>query len=206
MNWLVIVSIIWGLSFGLIGNTLAGLPSGYVSAVRLLLCFIVFLPFMRKASPRTVLGLVAIGAIQFGFMYLLYIESFKYMKSYEVAIFTIFTPVYVTLFNDILRRKLSWRHLTAAGFAVLGAGVILWRNEAGIGEVGKGFVILQLSNLCFAVGQLLYAKWKKPFIGHRETSLFGWLYLGSVIAVLPFVGIGQCQSGCEHTTGEQWGA
>lgn len=204
MIWLILVSIIWGLSFGLIGNTLAGLPSGYVAAVRLLLCLLIFLPFLKRVPWKTAAGLVIIGAIQFGLMYLTYIEAFSYMKSYQVAIFTIFTPIYLTLFNDIAQRHLSFKHLLAAVLASLGAGAILWQDGAGTGIAWKGFLILQISNLCFALGQLLYAKWKQPFQQNSEQSVFGWLYLGAVLIVLPFVNIVEWQAGWNATTKHQW--
>lgn len=203
MVWLLIVSVVWGLSFGLIGNALAGFPSGYVACVRLVLSLIVFLPFLRKVPWKTGAGLAAIGAVQFGLMYVAYIASFGYMASYEVAIFTIFTPIYLTVFDDIVRRKVSPAHV-AACVAVLGAGVVLWREGTVKGVEWTGFWILQFSNACFALGQLVYARWKKPFEEYGERSLFGWLYLGAVLVTLPFVGADEWAKGWEMTTPPHW--
>lgn len=205
MLWLVIVSLIWGLSFGLIGNSLAGLPSSYVTVLRLLLCLAVFLPFMRRVNRRNALGLCAIGAVQFGFMYLLYIESFTSLKSYEVALFTTLTPVYVTLLGDCLARRFRIRHLAASVLAVAGALVILAQNGAPGQVVWKGFLILQASNICFAAGQLAYARWNTPFEGRTEHSVFGWMYLGAVLVTLPFVGPDAWTQGLARTTSVQWG-
>lgn len=203
MVWLLIVSVVWGLSFGLIGNSLAGFPSGYVACVRLILSLLVFLPFLRRVPWRMGAGLAAIGAVQFGLMYVTYIEAFAYMESYQVAVFTIFTPIYLTIFDDIADRRISFAHV-AACVAVVGAGVVLWRDGAVSRVEWKGFWILQCSNACFALGQLAYARWKKPFKEYSERSLFGWLYFGAVLAALPFVGAGEWVKGWEMTTPSHW--
>lgn len=205
MLWLILVSLIWGLSFGLIGNSLAGLPSSYVTAVRLILCLLVFLPFLRKLEWRHALGLGVIGAVQFGLMYLFYIESFSHMKSYEVALLTTLTPVYVTLIHDGMIRRFSWTHLCASVLAVLGALAILWKPGHPVPLAWKGLLILQASNLCFAAGQLAYARWKAPFAQRPQHALFGWMYLGAVLIVLPFVGRDAWVDGFSRTTPSQWG-
>ena len=48
MIHLVLVSLVWAFSFGLIGNTLAGLPPAWLGWVRLALSALVFLPFVRR--------------------------------------------------------------------------------------------------------------------------------------------------------------
>src|SRR5688572_21815287 len=120
MALLFIVSLIWAFSFGLTKGQLAGLDSAFISAARLLLALLVFLPFLRfrGVNTRTALMLTAIGAIQFGVMYLAYNESFRYLQAYEVALFTITTPIFVTLFADALDRQLRRRALLAASIAV----------------------------------------------------------------------------------------
>ena len=47
---------------------------------------------------------VWIGVVQFGLMYITYIYSYQFLESFEIAIFTIFTPIYVTLINDLTVR------------------------------------------------------------------------------------------------------
>src|SRR5688572_361347 len=126
MPQLIVVSLIWAFSFGLIKRYLVGVDSTFVSAVRLGLALLVFLPFLklRGLAPRLVLTMAAIGAVQFGVMYLAYIESFRYLRAYEAALFTITTPLLVTLIADALDRTLRPRALAAAVLAVVGTAFV----------------------------------------------------------------------------------
>src|SRR5688572_17081216 len=121
MLQLIIVSLIWAFSFGLIKRFLGGVDSTFVSAARLGLALLVFLPFLRLRGVALKLALIltAIGAVQFGVMYLAYIESFRYLRAYEAALFTITTPILVTLIADALDRTLRVRALVAALLAVV---------------------------------------------------------------------------------------
>src|SRR5258707_830892 len=102
MSLLIVVSLIWAFSFGLIKGRLAGLDSAFISAARLGLALFVFLPLLRLRglAVRTALTLVGIGAVQFGVMYLAYNASFRFLRAYEVALLTISTPILVTLLAD----------------------------------------------------------------------------------------------------------
>ena len=105
MLYLLTASLIWSFSFGLIGNQLAGLPSAWLAMVRLAIAAAVFLPFARRVPLKTGASLIGIGMVQFGFMSLAYMSSFRYLKSHEVVLFTVMTPVYVALLNDLFGRK-----------------------------------------------------------------------------------------------------
>src|SRR4051812_14675334 len=122
MLYLILVSLIWALSPGLIKGHLAGLDSSFIATVRLGLAFLVFLPFVRVRwlSAKSSLLLLFLGAVQFGVMYLAYNESFKHLQSYEVALFTLTTPIFVTLLSDALEKKFHVRSLLAALLAVAG--------------------------------------------------------------------------------------
>ena len=54
---------------------------------------------------RQTLLLLLIGAVQFGLMYICYNESFVYLQAHEVALCTVFTPVYVLLLHDARHRR-----------------------------------------------------------------------------------------------------
>lgn len=181
------VSLVWAFSFGLIGHVLAGLPPALIACCRLTLSFAFFLPFWRprRVSRRMALQLILVGSVQYGLMYITYISSFRFLPSHLVALYTVFTPLYVTLLHDARTRLLNARALLAALLAVAGAGVILltagnpWRNL-------EGFVLLQLSNLCFAGGQILYCQVmkgqsKRPSC---DMEVFAWLYAGGVLMTL----------------------
>ena len=179
---LFIVSILWAPSFGLIEEYLTGLDPNFVALVRIFISFIVFLPFIRLARIKAtlVVYLMFIGAIQFGVMYVTYIQSFRYLDAHEVALYTIFTPLYVTLFNDLLDMRHRWTMFGCALLAFLG-GFIVLRGDIGDMDLTKGFGLMQISNLCFACGQVLYkrALYRHPEIEDRQ--IFGILYLGALM-------------------------
>jgi drug/metabolite transporter (DMT)-like permease len=97
MLLLTLVSFIWAFSFGLIKNTLAGVDANFVAAARLWIAALVFIPFLRlrRVDHSLALRLVLVGTFQFGLMYLAYNLAFTYLKAYEVALYTIFTPRYM---------------------------------------------------------------------------------------------------------------
>ena len=178
MLLLFVVSILWALSFGLTA-TVSNLGAPFVTAVRTVLAALVFLPFLevKGLSRRQVWTFVGIGALQFGLMYLLYIASFAWLRPSEVALFTIFTPLFVTLADDLLEWRFSWLFLLTAALAVVGTGICVW---TGLGRTGfvRGFLLMQGANLCFALGQVFYRR-VAPASGKRDLDLMGLLYLGA---------------------------
>ena len=183
MAWLLAVSILWALSFGLIAQV-SGLGATFVAAARTVLAVLVFLPLVRFKGLRgsDILALAGVGALQFGVMYVLYIESYRWLHPSEVALFTIFTPLFVTLVNAILVKRLSWMFLATAGLAVAGTGICLWTALDRHG-LFWGFLLMQLSNACFALGQVLYRR-IAPRTGKADLELMGILYLGAAIVAL----------------------
>ena len=185
MPLLLLVSIIWAFSFGLI-KRLTGIDGAFLSATRLALALLVFLPFLRvrDLAARTALALAGIGAVQFGLMYLAYNESFRFLQSYEVALFTLTTPVLVTLLADAFDRTVRPRSLLAALLAVLGAGCVVFKTAPGSG-IATGLVLVQLSNLAFALGQVLYRRQRARQPALRDRDVFGLLYAGALAVALP---------------------
>jgi len=186
--FLLLVSFVWAFSFGLIKGRLGGLDSSFISAVRLGLALLVFLPFFRPRglSLRLTLTLVAIGAVQFGLMYLAYNESFKHLPAHEVALFTLTTPILVTLFADALDRTLQVRALLAALLAVAGAAVVAFKTNLVAGSlIGLGLV--QLSNGAFAIGQVLYRRVRVSSPSTNDRQVFALLYAGGLAVTLPLM-------------------
>jgi drug/metabolite transporter (DMT)-like permease len=181
MVGLTVVSLIWAFSFGLIKNTLAGVDSNFVAAARLALALLVFLPFLRlRKVPRgAALRLMTVGAFQFGFMYIAYQFAFQYLQAYEVALFTIFTPLYVTLANDIFKKRVNWLHLGTTVLAIIGAAIV---KGAGIQSLLlTGFLLVQVSNICFAFGQVYYKRVMVSYPDVRDASIMALPYLGGVL-------------------------
>jgi drug/metabolite transporter (DMT)-like permease len=184
MVYLLVVSIIWAFSFGLIKNQLAGLDANFIAAARLLIAMLVFLPFLRVKglTKKQTSQLLLIGAFQYGVMYIAYNYAFQYLKAYEVALFTIFTPIYVTLINDAIRRRMHWVSLLATVATVAGTAIV---RQGGMiqSDILTGFLIVQISNLGFAFGQVYYRVIMAvlPVGKFDNLKVFGLLYLGGFI-------------------------
>lgn len=188
MMWLFFVSLMWAFSFGLIKGRLAGLDPFAVTVIRLALSSLVFLPLWRPRALRWKLcvSLMAIGAVQYGLMYVTYIAAFKHLAAHQVAVFTIFTPLYMAILLELTRKTFSLRLLVAALLAVAGSWIITGRAVAW-SELRLGFLLIQVSNICFGAGQLAYryvmARGPKDV---PESRIFFWLFLGgALLALLP---------------------
>jgi drug/metabolite transporter (DMT)-like permease len=201
---LLIVSLVWAFSFGLV-KRVAGLDATAVVTVRLLLAFVVFLPFFRRGrlGGGAMLRLAAVGAVQFGLMYLLYQRSYAFLKSYEVALFTITTPLFVALIDAAVERRWRSRYAVAALLSVAGAAVVVWRS---IGDTGimTGFLLVQLANLCFAGGQVAWRKERARLpAGTTDASVFA-LPFGGALVVAFSCSLSQTRWGAFAPTHEQW--
>ena len=186
MPYLIAVSLLWAFSFGLIKGRLAGLDSAFISATRLGLALLVFAPFFRLKglTLRPALTLAAIGAVQFGLMYLAYNESFRYLQAHEVALLTLTTPVFVTLMGDALARTFRIRALAAALLAVGGTGVVVYHGQ-NFRPTLPGLALVQLSNLAFAVGQVGYKRFRERRSALGDRDIFALLYAGAFSLTLP---------------------
>jgi len=179
MVGLLVTSLLWAFSFGLIKRELVGVDPGFVAFVRLGLALMVFAPFLRRGRLPAGTGwrLAAVGAVQLGLMYVLYIASYRYLAAHEVAVLTALTPLHVVLVDMAWRRRWVWPPVLAALLAVVGAGVVTHRG-LGSGEMLKGVVLVQLANLCFGGGQVAYRR----VVAGREVShasAMAALYLGA---------------------------
>lgn len=181
MLWMV--TALWAFSFSLIDVYVAPYVDSYLAVfVRTGLAFLLFLPLLRLGglTVERILTLTAVGALQIGVMYLFLYHSFGYLSVPEILLFTIFTPLYVTLIDEwvLNRQRLPIRWWMAAALAVVGAGVIRYQ---GVSESFLiGFLLIQGANICFAAGQVIYKR--MPLGGVREqTQVFGLFFLGASV-------------------------
>ena len=205
MFYLSAVTLLWAFSFSLIGVYLAGHVDSWFSVLmRVALASLVFIPFtkFRCVPNKLKLKLMVIGGIQLGLMYCFYYQSFLLLSVPEVLLFTVFTPIYVTLIYDLLKRRFSPWYLVTAAIAVSGAVFIKF---AGINENFLiGFLVVQGANLCFAIGQVGY----KYVMEQEPTSLpqhsiFGYFYFGALcVASVAFAFMGDLER--LPTTSTQW--
>lgn len=181
MFYLTLVSLIWAFSFGLMKGELTGLDSGLVAFLRLALALPIFLPLLKLCALRwrQTGWLLLIGAVQYGVMYDLYVASFARLDAYQVAILTVTTPLFVTLIYDALLRRFHLRNLVFAALAVVGAGVLVFDGRP-LQAVGTGIVLMQLSNACFAFGQVAYKRFMQSQGALQDSQVFGLLYIGAV--------------------------
>jgi len=206
MPYLLLVTLIWAFSFSLIGEYLAGrVDSDFAVLVRVAIAFVLFLPFTRwRGVPgRFALGLMAAGALQFGITYLCLYRSFAVLTVPEVLLFTVLTPIYVTLLDDAWQRRFRVWSLLAALVAVGGAALI--RFQPLTGYYLLGFLLLQVANLTFAAGQVLC-----KHLGHAYADqgalhrYFGLFFLGALlVAALSFLLFGNPTR--LPSTALQWG-
>jgi drug/metabolite transporter (DMT)-like permease len=181
---LLAVSLLWAFSFGLVKG-LSSLDPSAVAALRLAVSLAVFAPLLRPAGLRgATLRLALIGAVQFGAMYIFYIGSFAHLHAFEVALFTITTPVFVALADALAERRFAPRYLAAAALSMAGAGVVIWRSIGDSGVVG-GFLLVQLSNLCFAAGQVAWRRAREAIPSSAsDASLFAVPLAGALALTL----------------------
>jgi drug/metabolite transporter (DMT)-like permease len=185
MPYLIAVSLIWAFSPGLTKGLTAGLEPSFVAAARLGLALLVFLPFLRfkGLTVRLSLQLAGIGAVQFGVMYLAYNESFRLLQAHEVALFTLTTPVLVTLLADALDRQFRPRALAAALIAVVGTLVLVFKGQP-VRPTLLGLALVQLSNLAFAIGLVSNKRLRAKQPELRDRDIFALLYAGAFVLTL----------------------
>lgn len=181
MGVLWIVTAVWAFSFSLIGVYLSGKVDSYIAVfIRVFLAALLFAPLLRPRSLpfSSLAALTAIGGIQLGVTYLLLYHAFLYLTVAEVLLFTIFTPLYITLLEELLlnRRHLPVRWWIAALLAVAGAAVI--RYDRVSEDALFGFFLIQGANFSFAVGQVAYRRLPLGDI-KQQFQVFGFFFIGA---------------------------
>ncbi|GAA59395.1 hypothetical protein P20652_1258 [Pseudoalteromonas sp. BSi20652] len=204
MRYLFAVTLLWAFSFSLIGVYLAGQVDAWFSVlIRIALATLIFLPFLKfKQTPKPLaLKLMLIGAIQLGVMYSFYYHSFLFLSVPEVLLFTVMTPLYITLLNDALNKNFNSRFFIVALIAVIGAITIRYENLNSNFIIG--LLLVQGANISFAVGQVTY---KRLMMNNQldDKTVFGWFFIGAlIIATICYALFGN--SNKLPTTSTQWG-
>ena len=181
MHYLAIVSIVWALSFGLIGQALSEVDPVFAATMRLGIAGLVFLPFLRwsRIPHGSHFKLIGCGAVQFGVMYVCYMQAFQIVpgQSHLVALFSILTPLYVVLINDLRKREFHPKYLCAALLAIAGAATIKARTGS-MDSLWITFGLMQVAGLAFGFGQVYYRDWKRVHADVRDHQIFALLYAG----------------------------
>ncbi|RWR02739.1 membrane protein [[Pantoea] beijingensis] len=205
MALLIITTILWAFSFSLIGEYLAGqVDSWFAVLMRLGLAAMVFLPFLRwRGYPLfTLLLYMLVGMLQLGIMYLISFQAYLYLSVSEFLLFTVMTPLYVTLIYDLISgRGVRPGYALSALLAVLGAAII--RYDKVSDHFWYGLLLVQLANICFAVGMVGYKRLQETRPMPQHTA-FSWFYIGAAsVAIVAWLLWGNPDK--LPVTGLQWG-
>lgn len=184
MLYLLIATVCFSLSFGLIKSQLSMLPTDFVVMLRLLFAFVIFLPFVRKFTCKDHLKAFFIGMIQFGVMYFAFLKAFKFLQGNEVALLTTTTPVFVAIWASLFGDRFKFIYILCILMSVFGAGIVVWQNLE-FSQIVKGVLLMETSNCTFALGQVLWKKFIPDEI--KSENLMASAYLGAFFLIMPFV-------------------
>ncbi|MGM7447485.1 UNVERIFIED_ORG: carboxylate/amino acid/amine transporter [Idiomarina abyssalis] len=211
MTLLILITLLWAASFSLIGVYLAGQVDGYlVVFIRMILALITVLPLFRwrHLSPQNgqlpqLAKLAVIGAVQIGAMYLFLYHAFLYLSVAEVLLFTIFTPLYITLIDELIlnRKHLPLLWWIAAAVSVCGAAIIRYQPLSD--DFITGFFLIQAANACFAAGQVAYKRLPTGKTLEQSQQFAAFFFGASVVAGLGVLLFGDLTK--MPTTNLQWG-
>ena len=196
MAYLIAISILWSFSFGIIKYGLAGIDSSFISFAR----NVIALTFFSSVTIYNIkkfsfdLKLVGIGALQFGLMYIFYIESYQYLPAYLIATFTITTPIYVVLASKYLNGNSLNRNGIYAILLVIIGSYLMRFNSLNLKDYMLGFVLIQYANIFFATGQILFKKWNDKNKDKDIVHNFSQLFFGATLITSIFYFLGSSES------------
>ena len=196
MAYLIAISILWSFSFGIIKYGLAGIDSSFISFARnvIALTFFTSITIYNIKKFSFDLKLVGIGALQFGLMYIFYIESYQYLPAYLIATFTITTPIYVVLASKYLNGNLLNRNGIYAILLVIIGSYLMRFNSLNLEDFMLGFVLIQCANIFFATGQILFKKWNDKNKDKDIVHNFSQLFFGATLITSIFYFLGSSES------------
>ena len=196
MAYLIAISILWSFSFGIIKYGLAGIDSSFISFAR----NVIALTFFSSVTIYNIkkfsfdLKLIGIGALQFGLMYIFYIESYQYLPAYLIATFTITTPIYVVLASKYLNGNSLNRNGIYAILLVIIGSYLMRFNSLNLKDYMLGFVLIQCANIFFATGQILFKKWNDKNKDKDIVHNFSQLFFGATLITSIFYFLGSSES------------
>ena len=183
MIYLILVSILWSFSFGIIKYGLAGIDSAFISLMRSLIALLFFasLTLYNFKKFSFDLRLILIGAIQFGLMYVLYIQSYQYLPAYLIATFTITTPIFIGIFSQ-LYDNMSFSSNGKLSIILVVIGSLMMRfNVVNPLDYWLGFFLIQCANMCFAIGQIMFKRWHSKNTSVNIIYNFSQMFFGAVL-------------------------
>ena len=183
MKYLVLVSLLWSFSFGIIKYGLSEVDPFFISYTRNLIALVFFtsISLYQFKKFQWDIKLVLIGAIQFGLMYVFYIQSYQYLPAYLIATFTITTPIFISIADKYFFKNLITLKDALAIFLVILASYLMRYNVTNPFEYWYGFLLIQCANFVFAWGQVWFKQWNSEHHNTDIISNFSQLFLGATI-------------------------
>lgn len=201
MIYLILVSILWSFSFGIIKYGLSGIDSSFISLMRNLIAFLFFASLTLYNFKKFIfdIKLILIGAIQFGLMYVLYIQSYQYLPAYLIVTFTITTPIFIGIFSQLLQNKsFSLSGIFSILLVILGS-LMMRFNIVNPLDYWLGFFLIQCANICFAIGQIMFKKWYSKNTSVDIIYNFSQMFFGAVLITSMFSIINSTNIGMLNT-------
>ena len=183
MKYLVLVSLLWSFSFGIIKYGLSEVDPFFISYTRNLIALVFFtsISLYQFKKFQWDIKLVLIGAIQFGLMYVFYIQSYQYLPAYLIATFTITTPIFISIADKYFFKNLITLKDALAILLVILASYLMRYNVTNPAEYWYGFLLIQCANFVFAWGQVWFKQWNSEHHNTDIISNFSQLFLGATI-------------------------
>ena len=158
---------------------------------------LVFLPFfkLKLFTKKIFFRLFVIGSIEFGFMSIFAQLSLKFLEGHVVALLMLTTPIYMFLIEGFSLKNGQYLRFFITFIIVL-ASIIGWVIYEAFFEYDaqknlqfslnfKGVLFTQLSNISFAVGQVLLKKFFEKTTELSVVCASPVLYLGATIMCMP---------------------
>ena len=183
MRYLVLVSLLWSFSFGIIKYGLSEINPFFISYARNLIALVFFasISIYQFKKFQWDSKLVLIGAIQFGLMYIFYIQSYQYLPAYLIATFTITTPIFISIADKYFFKNIITLRDTLAIFLVILGSYLMRYNVTNPFEYWYGFLLIQCANFVFAWGQIWFKQWNSEHPNTDIISNFSQLFLVATI-------------------------
>lgn len=124
---LLLTTLIWGTSFGLLKHLVSDLSPPMILAVRFTISAIAFAPWLRRLNPALIRAGVLLGCLYFAecSSALIGLESISANRS---AFIVSLNVILVPLLGTLLGQKLTTQNFSAAGLAIAGIGIMSWEG------------------------------------------------------------------------------
>ena len=117
---------------------------------------------------------------------MLYLSAFRHTSVEKILLFTVTTPFYVTMISQILNKEIRLFAYFTILLSILG-GLVLRMTDFDNRDF-IGLILVQLANVCFASGQVLYKRIKADSkISTKVYTDFSFFFIGA--SLITFIGL-----------------